>query len=316
MVARDLSKSVVVVTGASSGIGRATALAMAQAGASVVLTARRESALQDAAAECERQGAAALAVPGDTRRPQDLGSVADQAVERFGGIDVWVNNAAVTLFGRFDEAPPDLWREVIEVNLFGYVNGARAAIPALRRRGGGSLINVGSVNSRVGAPYVSAYVASKFAVRGLGECLRDELRAENIDVSTIMPASIDTPLFQHAANFMGRAAKPLRPVIRPQRVAAAIVRCARRPRREMIVGVSGRQLVLMHELVPWAFERFMTRNVQREHFLRQPLAPTPGNVREPMPAWDGVTGGWKAGDASPEGGPSPAADRSEPAPAG
>ena len=299
--ARDLSSSVVVITGASSGIGRAAALAFAEAGASLVLAARREEPLRDATRECEERGGHALAVPTDIRDEAAVARLADAAVERFGRLDVWVNNAAVTLFGRFEETPADLWREVIEVNLFGYVNGARAAMPHLRRDGGGTLVNVGSVNSRLGAPYVSAYVTSKFALRGFGECLRDELRGEGIDVCTVMPASIDTPLFQHAANFTGRAAKPLRPVIRPERVAAAVVRCAKRPRRELIVGASGRQLVLMHALAPALFERFMTRNVEREHFREESLGPTEGNLRAPMPEWTGVTGDWKEGDASPKG---------------
>ena len=299
---RDLASSVVVVTGASSGIGRATALAFAEAGASLVLAARREEALREAAAQCEERGARAVAVATDTRDEAAVERLEQTALERFGRLDVWVNNAAVHLFARFDEAPADLWREVMEVNFFGYVHGSRAAIRRFRQQGEGTLINVASVNSAVGAPYASAYVSSKFALRGFGECLRDELRDEQIDVCTVMPASIDTPLFQHAANFTGRAAKPLRPIIRPERVAAAIVRCAKRPRREVIVGASGRQLVLTHALAPALFERMMTRNVQREHFLDEPLEPTPGNVYEPMPEWTGVTGGWKEGDASPEGG--------------
>ena len=298
---RELSQSVVVVTGASSGIGRATALAFARAGASVVLTARRVAPLQAAAAECERLGSGALAVPADVRDAAALERVAAEAQARFGGIDVWVNNAGVTLLGRFEDAPGDLWREVLETNFFGAVNGARVALPHLRRRGGGTLINVGSVNSRVGAPYASAYVASKFAIRGFAECLRDEVRGEGLDVCTVMPASIDTPLFQHAANFAGRPVKPLRPIIRPQRVAAAIVRCAKRPRREIVVGFSGRQLIALHDLALPLFERVMSRTVEREHFLQRPADPSPGNLREPVPDWTGVTGGWKDGDASPDG---------------
>ena len=300
-MARDLSSSVVVITGASSGIGRATALAFAAAGSTVVLAARREAALRDVASECEGKGARALAVPTDTRDEAAVRRLAESAIQEFGGIDVWVNNAAVTLFGRFDETPPDLWREVIETNVFGYVNGTRAVVPHFRARRAGTIINVASVNSRVGGPYVSSYVASKFAVRGFAECVRDELRGEGIDVCNVMPASIDTPLFQHAGNYMGRAAKPLRPILHPRRVATGVVRCAKRPRREVIVGFSGRQLVAMHELAPWLFERLMTKNIEREHFRDEPLAPTPGNIREPMPEWTGVTGGWKDGDASPKG---------------
>ena len=116
-----------------------------------------------------------------------------------------------------------------------------------------------------------------------------------------MPASIDTPLFQHAANYAGRAIKPLRPILRPERVAAAIVRCAKRPRREVVVGMSGRQLIALHDLAPPVFERVMSRNVEREHFMQRPAASSQGNLREPVAAWTGITGGWKAGDASPDG---------------
>ena len=144
-------------------------------------------------------------------------------------------------------------------------------------------------------------MASKFALRGFAECLRDELRGHRIDVSTVMPAAIDTPLFQHAANLTGRAAKPLPAILRPERVAGAIVRCAKRPRREMVVGTSGRQLLLMHALAPALFERFMTRNVEREHFRAERIEPTEGNLRRPMGEWTGVTGDWKEGERTASG---------------
>src|SRR4051812_19948760 len=135
---RNLNRSTVVVTGASSGIGRATTLAFAQAGASVVLAARREQALHQVAAACEAHGVRALAVPTDVRDAAAVERLAQRAQDEFGGIDVWVNNAGVTLMGRFDSAPADLWREVLETNFFGTVNGARAALPRLKSRGGGT----------------------------------------------------------------------------------------------------------------------------------------------------------------------------------
>jgi short-subunit dehydrogenase len=283
-------------------------MAFADAGASVVLAARREEPLRRAAAECERRGGQALPLVTDVRDELAVQRLADHAVLSFDRIDVWVNAAAVTLFARFDQSPHDLWREVLEVDVFGYAHGAWAAVRHFRHRGEGTLINVGSVNSRAGMPYVSSYIASKFAVRGLTESLRMELRGEGIDVCTVLPASVDTPLFQHAANYTGRAAKPLRPMMRPERVAAAIVRCARRPRREVIVGLMGRQMILQHDLLPPVFERLMPRYVEREHFREEPVRPTPGNVREPMADWTGASGGWKEGDASPRGaGPARAA---------
>jgi NADP-dependent 3-hydroxy acid dehydrogenase YdfG len=304
---RPLDDSVVVITGASSGVGRATALAFAGAGAAVVLAARREEPLEAAAAQCRELGASAVAVPTDVRDRDAVQALAEAAQRKLGGVDVWVNNAGVALLGRLEAAPEELWRQVLEVNFFGAVNGARAALPELRRRGGGTLINVGSVNSRVGVAYATSYVASKFALRGFAECLRQELRGEQLNVCTVLPASIDTPLFQQAANYTGRAIKPLRPMLRPERVAAAIVRCAKRPRREVVVGLSGRQVILLHDLALPLFERVMARIAEREYFLQRPADPSPGNLREPVPDWTGITGGWKAGDASPQGAPDPAA---------
>jgi short-subunit dehydrogenase len=269
----------------------------------VVLAARREQALREVAAECQAQGGRAVAVPTDVRDEEAMRRLAAVAAERFGRVDVWVNNAAVSLFGRFDQAPPDLWREVIEVDFFGYVNGVRAVLPYFKSQGGGTLINVASVNSHVPFPYLSSYVAAKFAVRGFAESLRQELRGESIDVCTIKPAAIDTPLFQHAANYTGKAVKPLRPFMRPERVAAAIVRCAKRPRREMFVGFSGLQMALLRALAPPLAERVLPKLVEREHFLDEHAPPTPGNLRQPDARWTGVTGGWKQGDASRKGGP-------------
>jgi NAD(P)-dependent dehydrogenase (short-subunit alcohol dehydrogenase family) len=286
--------SAVVITGASSGIGRATALAFARAGASVALAARREQALHELAGECERLGGRALAVPTDVTDAEAVRALAARAVGRFGRIDVWVNNAAVSLFGRFEETPPDAYRRVLETNLLGYVHGARAAIPQFREQGSGMLVNVSSIVGRVGQPYTSAYVISKWAIRGLSECLRQELRdAKDIHVCTVLPASIDTPLFQHAGNYTGRAVKPMRPVYDADEVAAAIVKLAGKPKREVLVGRAGRLMSWQHTLVPGLAERTVARQVDKDHFEDAPAAPTAGNLFEPSGA-DAVSGGWRA----------------------
>lgn len=296
-MARKTRDSVVVITGASSGIGRATARAFAEKGASVVLAARREETLQEVATECRNLGARALVVPTDVTDEEATQELARRTVENFGRIDVWVNNAAVTLFGRFEEAPSDAYRRVFETNLFGYIHGARAALPYFREQGSGVLINVSSVVAKASQPYTSAYVASKFAIRGLSECLRQELildGASNIHACNVMPASIDTPFFQHAANYTGRAPKALNPVYSAEEVARAIVRCARRPKREVVVGSAGRLLAAQHTLSLGLYERAAARVIDLDHFQDRAAPPTVGNLFEPMPEWTGVSGGWKA----------------------
>lgn len=292
---RSLSGSVVVVTGASSGIGRATAHAFARKGAAVVVAARRAHLLDDVAEECRRAGGDALAVPTDTTDADAVERLAAAAVDRFGSIDVWVNNAAVSLFARFHEAPPEDFRRVIETNLFGYVHGARAALQRFREQREGVLINNASIVARVSQPYTSAYVMSKHAVRGLGMSLRQELAlagARGIHVCTVMPATIDTPFFDQAANFTGRKVKPMPPVYPPERAASAIVRLARFPRREVIVGHSGRLLAGQEKLAPGLTERVLAVMTDRTHLYRdRPADPTHGNLFEPQT--DGsVDGGW------------------------
>lgn len=285
---------VVVITGASSGIGRAAALLFAARGATVVLAARRLQALEEVAAECEELGGQALVVPTDVRDEEAMRDLARRAIDAFGRIDVWVNNAAVTLFARTEEAPYEAYRQVIETNLFGYIHGARAALPYFRDQGHGVLINNASIAGIIGQPYTSAYCVTKFGIRGLGESLRQELLdAPDIHVCTLMPATIDTPIFQHAANYTGRAVQPMEPVIAPERAARAIVSLALRPRRELIVGMSGRMIAAQHWLTPGLAERQMARRVDKKHLKDEPAPATPGNLFEPMPQYSAVSGGWR-----------------------
>jgi NAD(P)-dependent dehydrogenase (short-subunit alcohol dehydrogenase family) len=288
--------SVIVVTGASSGIGRATALACASAGAAVVLAARRPEALREVARECEAAGSEALAVPTDVTDADGVQALARRAVERFGRIDVWVNCAAVTAFAPFQEIPLEDFRRVLDVNVMGYVHGARAALPYLRDQGEGVLVNVSSIVSAVPQPYTHAYSMSKAAIRVLSASLRQELRldgAKRVKVCTVLPATIDTPLFEQAANFTGRRAKAMPPVYSAERVARTIVDLIRVPRREVVVGPMGRNLVMQSKLAPGFTERLMARQVDKTHLSRTKPAPaTHGNLFTPAPGTGSVSGGW------------------------
>jgi short-subunit dehydrogenase len=298
-VARNIANSIAVITGASTGIGRATALKFAQQGATVVVSGRREQVLQRLADHCEKLSGRALAIPADVTDQEAIKSLARRAIDTFDRIDVWVNNAAVTLFARIEEAPYEAYRKVIETNLFGYIHGARAVLPYFRKQGSGTLINVSSVVGKLGSPFVSAYTTSKFGIVGLSESLRMELQdAPDIHVCTVLPASIDTPLFQHAANFMGRAVKPLEPIYSADQVANAIVDLARRPRREIMVGNAGRIQALMHAIVPGLIERIYAKQVEKNHFQDKPAPESPGNLFNPMEEYESVSGGWRKESSS------------------
>ncbi len=289
---------VVVVTGASSGIGRATALAFAGHGAAVVLAARREQALDEVARECESAGAQTLVVPTDVTDFKAVDELARRAVEQFGRIDVWVNDAAVTLFSPFLEAPLEDFRRVLDVNVMGYVHGAKAALPRMKNQGSGVIVNVSSIVGVVPQPYTHAYSMAKAAIRALSASLRQELllegsRSRKIKVLSVLPATIDTPFFEHAANYTGRAAKAMPPVYTPERVARAIVNVVRVPRREVIVGPLGRNLLMQAKLTPGLVEKVMALQVDKLHLARTKPAPArDGNLHQPASGTGAVHGGW------------------------
>lgn len=288
--------SVAVVTGASSGIGRASAVALARRGASVVLAARGEEDLSGVVEECESHGVDALMVPTDVSVVDEVERLAEKTIERFGRFDVWVSNAAVTVFGSFTQTPLEDVRRVLDVNVMGYVHGARVAVRHFRETGQGVVVNVSSVVAEIPQPYTHAYSMSKAAVRSLSTSLRQELQldgARGIKVCTVLPGTIDTPLFHHPANYTGREAVPMPPVYTPQRVGRAVANLVRFPRREVIVGPMPRNMAWSHKMVPGTVERVMAVQVDRKHLSRTTPAPaTSGNLYEASTDAARMEGGW------------------------
>ena len=279
-MARPLNEHVIVLTGASSGIGRATALRLGARGASLVLAARNEQALRDVAAEIERYGGRAEVVPTDVADNAQVERLADVAVERFGRIDTWVNDAGVSVYGTVDNLELDEIERVLQVNLFGPIYGMKAALRHMRPRGEGAIINVGSGFSERAVPLQAPYCASKHGLKGFTDALRMELAAagSGITVTHILPASINTPFFEHArAKLDGQAAKPIPPVYQPESVAEAIVSAVERPQRDIYVGLPSRMLALGEALIPGLLDHYMTQNGR---MLKQQTADKLDNGRD------------------------------------
>ncbi len=248
---KAVNQQVVVIVGASSGIGRAAALAFAAQGAKVVVAARSRKGLESLVDEIQKRGGVAVAVVADAADPAEMKHVADRAVAELGCIDTWVHAAAVAVWARFEETPPDAWQRLVEVNLLGQVHGALAALPHLRSAGG-AFIQVSSVEAKVALPFSSAYAATKAGASAFLDALRLELRRDRVPVAVtqILPASIDTPLYQNGLTRLGVQARPPPPLNDPDLVARAIVHAAEHPTRDLVVGGAGLLLLWLARLSP------------------------------------------------------------------
>ena len=284
---KKLSDQVVVITGASSGIGLVTARMAAKRGARLILNSRNEEVLRRVCDEITEAGGEACHVAGDVARLEDVQNIANEAFRRFGGFDTWVNNAGVSIYGPVLEQPLEDQRRLFETNYWGVVNGSRIACAHLRERGG-ALINVGSVLSDVAIPIQGTYCASKHAVKGYTDALRLELEAEGapISVTLIKPSAIDTPYVQHAKNLLPSEPLNPAPVYAPDTVAEAILHCAENPERDLYVGGAGKMFAEASHHLPRVMDKLMQSMMIKQ---QQSGGPKPVNRRDSLhaPSADG-----------------------------
>lgn len=287
-----MSKTI-VITGASSGAGKAIALAFAERKDSLVLASRNTAALWEVAEECIALGARVKCVQTDVTDSGAMIGLAAEADDFGSGIDVWVNNAGVLAAGAFEVTPIEVSDQVVRTNLIGYMHGAYAVLPYFKKQGKGILINNISIGGFLPVPYGAAYSASKFGLRGFSDALKAELAGfKDIHVCDTFPAFLDTPGIQHAANYTGKVVKPAPPVYDPARVAMAIVKLADRPAASTMIGSASVLLRLSYGLFP-----LLTRGVTGAvigSYLRQAdqIEKTDGNLFGTVKYGNAVHGGW------------------------
>src|ERR1051325_11275548 len=288
---KKLSDQVMVITGASSGIGLVTARMAAKRGARLILNARNEGALRRVCDEIREAGGEAYYVAGDVGQLDDVQKLSDEAIRRFGGFDTWVNNAGVSIYGPVLDQSLEDQRRLFETNYWGVVHGSRVACAHLRQRGG-ALINMGSVLSDIAIPIQGTYCATKHAVKGFTDALRLELEAEGalVSVTLIKPSAIDTPYVQHAKNLLPTEPLNPAPVYAPETVAEAILHCAEYPERDVYVGGAGKMLAEAGHHLPRLIDKAMeSRMIDQQQSGRPKPAHRPDSLYGP------TTGGEERG---------------------
>ncbi|WP_374951071.1 SDR family oxidoreductase [Mucilaginibacter sp.] len=288
-----LQDKTIVITGASSGAGRAAAFEFAQHGTNLVLAARNKNALEEVAEECRDLGAQVLTVVTDVTDTKAMINLANEAQIWQNKIDVWVNNAGVLAAGDFDHTPMEIHEQVIQTNLLGYMNGAHAVLPIFKAQQAGIIINNISIGGFLPVPYGAGYTASKFGLRGFSEALKAELAVwPQIFVCDLFPAFLDTPGIQHAGNYTGKSLKPAPPVYDPKRVAEAMVKVANDPQSNTYVGSASLLLKFSHALFPELTTK-ITGMVMRKYFkIAKDIAPTSGNLFNTVDYGMSTNGGW------------------------
>lgn len=274
---------IVVITGASAGVGRATALAFARRRWNVALIARQTEGLQAAKQEIERTGAKALTISADVADAKSIFEAADLVAQRWGGINVWINNAMVTTFSPFSEISPDEFRRITEVTYLGYVFGTMAAL----RHNVRTIVQVGSALAYRAIPLQSAYCGAKFAIRGFTDALRSELLHDRSDVRITMvqlPA-VNTPQFDWARNKMPRRPQPIPPIHRPEAIAETIFRASQKTPRELWVGWPSVRAILGAMIAPGSLDRLLARRGYDGQLSSEPhIQSEPDNLFQPAPA--------------------------------
>jgi NAD(P)-dependent dehydrogenase (short-subunit alcohol dehydrogenase family) len=286
----------VLITGASSGIGRATALELAGRGDRLVLLARGKQALEDTAAEARAAGAAEVVVAAaDVKDEGTLRRVVDEAIDRWGRLDAVVHAAQVMAYGRVEDVPAEVYETVVDTALHGTANLARVVIPHFRRTGSGSVVIVSSLLASVATPLMGSYIAAKWGQMGLIRVLQIENRdMPGIAISAVSPGGVDTPIYYQAASYTGSTGRPPPPVYTPQRVARKIVATLDRPRRQVHAGFANPIVVAGFRFFPAVYDVLVGPLLRVGAIARDRVGPTPGNVFESRPEHNATRGRWRA----------------------